>query len=362
MPNQTYTFSISADIPSGSVIADQLQREIQASAISTAIDHIDVVGDSLYLVFKNTLPAPDYTILTNDTTGPCGGILGSHIPGMPLEIPQKVTIKPVNIGGRVYDFSINFADKTTWFYEAVRVVSEHIGPGDGTTTVFSTAHPYIIDLAHGKVTDEDYAVPSGEQTGDDFYVHVFLDGVEQTEREFGEASGGDFEVNYATGQVTFYTPPGSGVDIMIDYFYSPPSAGSTYVIKPKNGKKITLNVLEIEMSPNIDMNDTICVETWIYAPAFLNLPPGTKIPYPNTLSYFKTMMDLVNWTIANSPPLSALGGPTRGISGLIQFSIQYISSVELDPQYGAELRIWLKHHREFGGDVAYVCFYGFEED
>jgi hypothetical protein len=78
MPLTTYTYSISADFPSGNVNTTKLDKEIRASAITIALNRIDTVGNVLDIVFNDSLPAGDKTILDNDTTGPAGGLIAVH--------------------------------------------------------------------------------------------------------------------------------------------------------------------------------------------------------------------------------------------------------------------------------------------
>src|SRR3972149_4586443 len=74
----TYTYNITSDIPSGKVNTAELSNEIAQSSIVIALDSINTVGNTLYIVFKDVLSTGDKTTLDNDTTGPCGGKLGAH--------------------------------------------------------------------------------------------------------------------------------------------------------------------------------------------------------------------------------------------------------------------------------------------
>lgn len=58
-----YTFSIQADFPNHAVATDRLQQEIAASAIVTALDHVDTVGDACDVWFKAALDAGDEAAL-----------------------------------------------------------------------------------------------------------------------------------------------------------------------------------------------------------------------------------------------------------------------------------------------------------
>jgi len=78
-----FNYTISEDVISGKVDSDRLIQEIGLSAITIALDGVNVNGDALTVQFKADLPAADKTLLDGDTTNPCGGIIGNHS-GLPL--------------------------------------------------------------------------------------------------------------------------------------------------------------------------------------------------------------------------------------------------------------------------------------
>jgi len=90
-----YSFSVSTDFPNQKTNIAGLIKEIQASSIVTAIDHIDLNGDDCDVWFKAELSAGDETTL--------GTVVGSHT-GEPVSIPktdegvQYVTILPGKSG------------------------------------------------------------------------------------------------------------------------------------------------------------------------------------------------------------------------------------------------------------------------
>lgn len=80
-----FNFTISTDVIGGEVDAGRLEEEIRQSAISAALDGVDINGtDSLVIEFKTDLTAGEETILHGDTTGPAGGLVGNHV-ATPLE-------------------------------------------------------------------------------------------------------------------------------------------------------------------------------------------------------------------------------------------------------------------------------------
>jgi len=63
MSETEYTYSISTDFPNGKVASSRLEQEIRSSAIVTALDRIDTVGDSCDVWFKDALSVGDQAIL-----------------------------------------------------------------------------------------------------------------------------------------------------------------------------------------------------------------------------------------------------------------------------------------------------------
>lgn len=152
-----YTYAISTDTANGAINSDKLVKEIADSTIVTALHHVDITGDVLDILMKDALSTGDETALTT--------LVNAH-DGIPLLTPELVTltgtntvavIKP-NIGVRAWLFSHNFSDKTTWYGDSVRITNETVGTGDGTIVIFNLDNQYIIDVLHGKISDEDYFV------------------------------------------------------------------------------------------------------------------------------------------------------------------------------------------------------------
>lgn len=271
--------------------------------------------------------------------------------------PQLVGIKKLNIGPRSWIFSHNFCNRTTWFGDAIKVVGEAVGLGDGAATAFNLLHGNVIDVVHGNITDEDYLVPFWWQGGSSYKLVIRVDGVVKVEQEFGN-SGGDYVVNYVTGVITFVNPVTSGLAIIADYFYE---NGSTLYIVPKAGKRTIITFTECQFSSDIVMNDVMISALYTYNP-YLGLPP-LKFEYPGSRCSFKRFSDYINYTMGSFPIIPAIGGGVRGnIKDILQLRFDYTSSIELASAYGSELRVWLKSNLVYGGEIATITFYGYEEN
>lgn len=82
-----FIFTISTDILAGQCDGDRLDEEIRQSAITIALDGVSTSGNVVTIDFKADLSAGEETILHGDTTGPAGGLVGSHS-GEPLPDPE----------------------------------------------------------------------------------------------------------------------------------------------------------------------------------------------------------------------------------------------------------------------------------
>lgn len=278
-----------------------------------------------------------------------------------LNIHQQPLIQAVkpSYGDRAWSFSHNFADKTTWYAEGVRVVDEAVGTGDGSTTVFNLDHGYVIDISHGKITDEDYLVPSAGQGGSTYIPEIKVNDVVKTEREFGANSGGDYTINYVTGAITFFVAPTNGHAITATYFYSPANAGSTMFIRPASGTKTIITSIECQMSADVEMTTSMISAVFTYNP-YLGAPPA-KFEYPATRATYKRMTDFIGYTNGSYPGMPALGGSTRGYTQHIyQLRYEYVVAITLDDAYGSELRVWLGDHTPYNGEIAQITFYGYK--
>jgi hypothetical protein len=357
MPYTKYTYNISTDTANSKVEANALKSEIGDSTIVIAASHINTSGGFVDIWMKDALSAGDQTTLT--------AVVSAHA-GNPLPPgPQSVTVtnnniivtpKLTNFANRSFIFGHNFCDKTTWFGDAVRVVGESVGTGDGTTTAFNLDNTNVIDLRHGKVTDESLLAPTAAQGGSDYDVHIYLDAVEKTEdTPFGSAN--DYSVNYSTGAVTFAVAPSSGAAITADYFYE---NGSTTYIRPSSGYKTVIVKAEAQFSKNIDMQDSLVSAVYTYNPG-LGAPPA-KFEYPGTKITWKRFYDFINYTNGAFPIIPAMGGASRGVvNEILQLRWEYTTAIELSSSAGAELRVWLESDNPYIGEIATITFYGYDE-
>jgi len=75
---QTYTYSVSADCPSGQVHVGNLREDIIDAIGSAVLQDITRDGDVLNIIFDVALSVGDKTLLDADTTAPAGGTIANH--------------------------------------------------------------------------------------------------------------------------------------------------------------------------------------------------------------------------------------------------------------------------------------------
>jgi len=131
-----YSYTSATDIVSGLFDEERMRADILATAIKTAIHDIGEESGIFDIWFKAALDAGDKTLFDGDTTGPCGGVVGTHT-GAPIAATDTVKLDSKHTadnriraaiekseGTRKIDVSHNWCDPTTWYQKATRVVDE----------------------------------------------------------------------------------------------------------------------------------------------------------------------------------------------------------------------------------------------
>lgn len=380
-----YTYSISTDFtgltestPSTTALTD----EIRDSSISIALDYINTASDDCDIWFKDSLVSGDQstldTVVANHTgvipveeqiTTVSGIVDISNIatvnlngPHTSLNVPRVAIEKPDSTFITLYTH--NWCDQTTWYEESTLVISG-VATDDGDHLSYSLAHENIIDAYHGKITQEDYLVDAQSNS---YRVSVWVDGEAQTEID-PHTTSGDFDINYASGIITFSEALSGTEEVTATYHYA---NGALNTLPAAAGKILTIEAVEVQVSDDIEIKDTLRFTMYgyvdVFAPQLLianggPYPPGTKIPIANSL-VFKTMMDYFNDTFKAYTKYPALGGNDwRGMSkGIYVMDWDYIRSRVLYGNYGMEIRIELDHDQPFGGTAATATFYCTTED
>jgi hypothetical protein len=249
--------------------------------------------------------------------------------------------------------SHNFADRTTWWGMAARVVDEIATP-DGTFTVYSLANQDVIDAYHGKIPQEEFAVDGG---GNSYRVVVQVNGVTKTERDphenqHGNPTHGDYVIDYAAGTITFHSALTAPDEVKVTYHYA---TTSEFIIKPNAGTMLQVVRAEVQFSFDIELTDTIRYQ------AFGPFGPGGSMVAVDECDMFKTMRDFMNDANGAYPTIEAIGGSSwRGVAhNTLQFpwNYQVVDDTGVRSSQGIELRVWLEHHVPYGGTYATATFY-----
>jgi hypothetical protein len=277
--------------------------------------------------------------------------------------PQTPDGKPIRSmfpteGSRKTFISHDWTDRTTWFSDSKRVTAQALTRN--TDTEYAAPHDNLIDTYHAKVWEEDDLV---DGDGHSYRVKVWVDGVEKTEQDPHEGSGGDFTVDYAAGVVTFLAAVGSEAAVTAEYHYED---GSTFYVRPEAGKKFLIRNSEVQFSKDIILNDSITFETFglvdVFAPQLMpGVPSGTLIPLKHVR--YKSIKDFYNEANGAMPTYPAIGGSGfRALSqDVVVMKWDYAALLEIISTYGMEVRLYLDHHVPMGGTYATATLYGLSE-
>lgn len=254
--------------------------------------------------------------------------------------------------------SHDWTDKTSWYEKAVRVV-DGVLADTGDHQTYALAQGGVIDVFHGKITDE-HALK--DASNNSFRITVKVDGVTKTERDPHFGTGGDYEVNYSLGTVTFFSAQSDSAVVTATYHYA---TTSVFTVKPAAGKKMCIDRAEVQLSVDCVANDSVVFQPYGYVQSFA--PHLTPAPYPaNTLiplgppAIYKGIRDFLNASCKSYPVIPALGGSGwRGLSvGSVVMDWDYVAKTVLDSSKGMEIRVWLEHDTPWDGTFGTVTFYG----
>jgi hypothetical protein len=254
-------------------------------------------------------------------------------------------------GRRCDHYSPNFCDKTTWYQSSERTTDE-VMSDSGDHTTYNLGTPcYVVDVTHGKIF--------GEFELEDTYAPVVkVDDVTKTENPPGTTDG-DYSINYTTGAVTFNSALVGTETVELSYSKV---TTSLHKVQPPSGYKMRIGYIEVQMSADIGLKDTLCFQLWGVNPE----DPPNLIPYSGVEKY-KTMDDYIADAEGSFAVIPALTGATSGGDSwrhptkdrhIFRFDYRDRASTDLASAYLMEIRVWLENHIQFGGEYAMGTFYG----
>lgn len=347
-----YTYSVSVDFPNGKVDLSRLTFEIQGSTIVTALDHIETNGDVCSIWFKAALSSGDTMVLDGIVAAHSGEPLSAPIPALD-SLNRAIIVPQAQVDGESRIIvSHRWTDPCTWYGDSQRETGFALtDSGDGLR--FTSGKVHWIDLTHGRIFRED-------RVSAPYLAKVYVDGVEKAERPAFEDIGGDYEVNYELGEVTFFSSQ-SGKTVTADFSSE---NGSTFYIRPGSGKKLWVEKSEAQFSVDSVMRDTLLYQIELVGAPLGTLAAALGVSIDSLSHVYKTWFDFVEESNGAYPVMPAIGGGTK--RGLVSSSVNvpfgFGPAVELKSSDGVEIRIWLKDDIAYDGEAASVTSYCTEYD
>jgi hypothetical protein len=239
----------------------------------------------------------------------------------------------------------DWGDKTTWYYKSRKFSGTLANLGDDKNFV---GNGVWVDNFHGKYTGEDFLK---NDLGQIPRLKVYVNGLQKTEVH-PHTQVGDYVVDYNTTKVSFTTPLDPIDVVSVDAWV----VGSSYwSILPKPGTKIMIELVEAQFSDNIQMNDSIIFQPYVYNPN--DLP--NKMPYGEPTVY-KTVTDFINESNKAYPIINKTTASNPNWRAMKQnitvFNWDYQTAMPISAAVGGEIRIYLEHDEPFEG-TATAAFY-----
>lgn len=355
MASVKYTYSVADDTAEGQVNFERLENEIRDSGVTIALDYIEISEDDLDIWFKDSLSSPEELELDQVVEAHTGAPVAEprNADGIPL-VSLHGNANEVQVVGRqdgtdLIRASHNLCDPCTWYHQSKRTTETLTNPS-GDDVTFESQNSNLIDLTHGRIHSED-KIRAAESSGHGYGVVVRVDGVEQTPRPPFSNSGGDYEVDYEAGTVTFFSAVTGTVEA--DYSYED---GSEWVLQPEPGKIIEINSAEAQFSSNCDIKDTIHF--------IIEVPDGQGGYITVGSQLYQTYGQFVDEARGAYPVIPPLPGDRGSSSEIYGFPFQYSAVRLLKSSLGMRLRIGLDNDQAFTGDRCTTTFYttSYDED
>lgn len=376
-----YTYTISTDFPNAAVSSDRLVQEIGASAIVTALDHIDTGNDACDVWFKDQLSAGDETVLDGVVAAHSGVPLPVQVDHVqlyagnnPVPISEGKPILAVDRPGysKLTLVTPNYCDKTTWYPAATRVV-DATAADLGAHTVYqikdtngTTSRTHIIDTRHGKIPQEDFLV---SPAGFTYRATVKVNGTIKVEQDVEidqddpTADDYDYTIDYVAGTITFVNALQAQDVVTCTYHYA---TTADYILKPLSGYNLFINEVEVQFSDDLHINDTVSFQAQgpagVFAPAYVAagyLQAGDIIPLGPPLRY-KTRQDYIADASKSYPNItkSTATNNWRELEYDIRvYHWDYVDKTILQSALGMQILISMRNNRPFSGSYCTATLY-----
>lgn len=414
-----YTYSVANDTKNGKVDRRSLESALRDLTVVPSLSGLVVNGDDLIVVYFTALADPTETSKVTAAIAAHEGI-ATDDDDLPKTVDGKLKVQVEPRSGTPYQlYSLNWADKTTWYQEAIQVVNEPLTHVSGNVYSFGSGSVYgMIDVTHGKITQEHRLTA---------YAPVLTAaGTTFVEREYDWRPGvvswdgrspasGDYVIDYRSGTVEFFE---AQAVVPTASYYHP--AGSGWTIEPPVDSKIKLIAVEVQFSEDLRIRDNIIFQPQIRADAaaaigaldstaaLLGIPSASWLlesneafgdPYYSaaaalyglTLEQFKALQglpipdgmyfddaatrrcyknwyDYINEAQRAYPRMESVGGPTaeepRALASEL-WTLRWPYEEEavriLSDADGTRIRIFLEYDQEFVGSRAVTTVYALLE-
>lgn len=241
---------------------------------------------------------------------------------------------------------------TTWYGDSVRVSPAETLIPVGDNFSYQAAYINIIDMTHGYVYDE---VSLCTDVSHGYSIIVKVDDVLKTQRVSYSDSGGDFDVDYKAGKITFFTELLPDSVVTMEYSYA---TTSTWYLKPYNRRYLDINSAKIQISIPITMTDALIYEIYCNVESVslslltINGGPfeiGTKIPILTTI--YERSGQLIDEASSIETNIPVFINGVRGfVSEQVTLNFSWDTVRRLLSSSGMELRIHIRNHIPFIGE------------
>lgn len=267
------------------------------------------------------------------------------------------------VGTEVIVTTHNFCDPTTWFGESTNLVDVPL-VDQGNGLIWGHDSNYWINMVSGLYLEEDdFVDSSGNST---YGVTVKVDGVTMTQIPMYSdvLVPGDYVVDYKEGRVRFRTSQ-AGKNVTASFHKE---NGSTWYLKPKDGKILSMEKAEAQFSTDSEMYDTLVFSVLGYACVFSptsivslggSLPDNAKIPLK--VRRYKTYDQVIDEMKGAYPQVQAIGGPRGSKYPRGGGPFNYGTVRSLSSTVGIEAQVYLENNTPFRGERVTTTFYCVEE-
>lgn len=345
------------------VNSDQLTAEIRVSGIVTALDHIDTVGSSLMVFFKDALSGGDQTTLTALVTAHVPGPATGAAPVNPDNVPiVEMSLRRSTVGFSNFTIvSHDFSDRTTWYQKSLAIANETL-TDSGNQLLFTSAHIHWVNMNGPKLTLDYKKVLERDGTLTNAslrYVVVKVDGATKVETT-------DYTVDYPAGTVTFVAPQ-SGVVTASYYHNAGVTHCSEFLFTPPPNMLYRVEHIESQFSRNTNFTDAVVVEIWAGGVSLSNSIYSVNLAaysgfasalfdagYGQSRSTYRNMNDLINWCNNQYPTIPACGSLSQDI---LVFPFLYIVHPTISAKQGTVIRLLTKNDTEIDAEICTVTLY-----